>query len=87
MRLILFLGVSSFIFLIMNLESSNGNLYNNADSFGMAFDAAWKDFDLENLPKTLLNTDKIRNLVNFEMHPTEKGHRRLAEYLTRRIKC
>ena len=46
-----------------------------------------EDFDLENLPKTLLNTDKIRNLVNFEMHPTEKGHRRLAEYLTRRIKC
>ena len=32
----------------MNLESSNGNLYNNADSFAMAFDAAWKDCDLEN---------------------------------------
>ncbi len=31
----------------MNLEASNGNLYNNADSFAMAFDAAWKDFDLE----------------------------------------
>ena len=32
----------------MNLESSNGNLYNNADSFAMAFDAAWKDCDLGN---------------------------------------
>ena len=32
----------------MNLEASNGNLYNNPDSFAMAFDAAWKDFDLEN---------------------------------------
>ena len=32
----------------MNLESSNGNLYNNADSFAMAFDTAWKDCDLEN---------------------------------------
>ena len=32
----------------MNLESSNGNLYNNADSFAMSFDAAWKDCDLEN---------------------------------------
>ena len=32
----------------MNLESSNGNLYNNADSFAMAFDAAWKDCDLAN---------------------------------------
>ena len=31
----------------MNLEASNENSYNNADSFAMAFDAAWKDFDLE----------------------------------------
>ena len=31
----------------MNLEASNGNSYNNADSFAMAFDAAWKDCDLE----------------------------------------
>ena len=32
----------------MNLEASSENLYNNADSFAMAFDAAWKDCDLEN---------------------------------------
>ena len=32
----------------MNLESSNGNLYNNADSFAMAFDGAWKNCDLKN---------------------------------------
>ena len=32
----------------MNLETSNENLYNNADSFAMAFDAAWKDCDLVN---------------------------------------
>ena len=31
----------------MNLETSNENSYNNADSFAMAFDAAWKDCDLE----------------------------------------
>ncbi len=31
----------------MNLEASNGNLYNNADSFAMAFDSAWKDCGLE----------------------------------------
>ena len=30
----------------MSFESSNGNLYNNADSFAMAFDAAWKDCSL-----------------------------------------
>ena len=29
----------------MNLEASSENLYNNADSFAMAFDAAWKDCD------------------------------------------
>ena len=27
----------------MNLEASSENLYNNADSFAIAFDAAWKD--------------------------------------------
>ena len=31
----------------MNLEAASEKLYNNADSFAMAFDAAWKDFDLE----------------------------------------
>ena len=32
----------------MNLEASNENLYNNADSFAIAFDAAWNDCDLGN---------------------------------------
>ena len=32
----------------MNLEASSGNLYNNADSFAIAFDEAWKDCGLEN---------------------------------------
>tara|TARA_Y100001968_G_scaffold290133_1_gene293723 strand:+ start:137 stop:367 length:231 start_codon:yes stop_codon:yes gene_type:complete len=32
----------------MILEASNENLYNNADSFAMAFDAAWKECNLEN---------------------------------------
>ncbi len=32
----------------MKLEASSENLYNNADSFAMAFDAAWKDCDLGN---------------------------------------
>ena len=32
----------------MNLDASSENLYNNADSFAMAFDAAWKDCDLGN---------------------------------------
>ncbi len=32
----------------MNLEASSENLYNNADSFAMAFDAAWKNSELGN---------------------------------------
>ena len=32
----------------MNLEASNENLYNNADSFAIAFDAAWNDYNLRN---------------------------------------
>ena len=32
----------------MSFEASNENLYNNADSFAMAFDEAWKDSTLEN---------------------------------------
>ena len=32
----------------MNLEASNGNSYNNADSFAMAFDTAWKGCAQEN---------------------------------------
>ena len=31
----------------MNLEASNENLYNNADSFAIAFDAAWENCALE----------------------------------------
>ncbi len=30
----------------MNFEASNENLYNNADSFAISFDAAWNSFNL-----------------------------------------
>tara|TARA_Y100001968_G_scaffold301189_1_gene313249 strand:+ start:266 stop:496 length:231 start_codon:yes stop_codon:yes gene_type:complete len=47
----------------MNLEASSGNLYNNADSFAMAFDAAWKSCSFES--KKDLNIDeKIK--ITFE---------------------
>ena len=53
----------------MNLESSNGNLYNNADSFAMAFDAAWKDCDLEN-DKDLKIEEKIQIIFEkINTHP------------------
>ena len=47
----------------MNLEASSENLYNNADSFAMAFDAAWKDCDLGN-NKNLKVDEKIE--ITFE---------------------
>ena len=47
----------------MILEASNGNLYNNADSFAMAFDAAWKDCDLKH-KKDLKIDEKIA--ITFE---------------------
>jgi hypothetical protein len=53
----------------MNLESSNGNSYNNADSFAMAFDAAWKNFDLEN-DKDIEIEEKIqRTFEQIKTHP------------------
>ena len=47
----------------MVLEASNENSYNNADSFSMAFDAAWNDSDLEN-KKNLKIEDRIE--ITFE---------------------
>ena len=53
----------------MNLESSNGNLYNNADRFAMAFDAAWKDCNLEN-DKDIKIEEKIQiTFDKIKTHP------------------
>ena len=48
----------------MNFEASNGNLYNNADSFAMAFDKAWKDYALEKNHKELNIEERIQ--ITFE---------------------
>ena len=47
----------------MNLEASNENSYNNADSFSIAFDAAWNDLDLKN-NKSLSIEEKIEITFN-----------------------
>ena len=47
----------------MNFEASNGNLYNNADSFAIAFDDAWKNTDLEDYKEKKME-DKIQ--ITFE---------------------
>ena len=47
----------------MSLEAHSENLYNNADSFAMAFDAAWKDCEPGNNQdeKIALAFEKIKN--------------------------
>ena len=47
----------------MNLEASNGNLYDNADSFAMAFDSAWHDCAKDN-EKDLEVEERIK--ITFE---------------------
>ena len=51
----------------MILETNDGNTYNNADSFAIAFDAAWNDCDLgknkdiKTDEKIEIAFDKIKN--------------------------
>ena len=53
----------------MNLESSNGNLYNNADSFAMVFDSTWKDCSSEK-NKDLSIEERIQiTFGKMETHP------------------
>ena len=59
--------IKIFDSILMNSGESSENLYNNADSFAMAFDAAWKDSDLNNNKdiktdeKIEIAFDKIKN--------------------------
>tara|TARA_B100000700_G_scaffold330962_1_gene460355 strand:- start:5957 stop:6184 length:228 start_codon:yes stop_codon:yes gene_type:complete len=53
----------------MNIENSNGNLYNNADSFAMAFDIAWNDSDFKKDNKLTIE-EKIEISFNkIKSHP------------------
>ena len=53
----------------MNIESSNGNLYNNADSFAMAFDAAWKDCDFKNDIDKKIDEKILISFEKIKTHP------------------
>ena len=53
----------------MNLESSNGNSYNNADSFAMAFDGAWENCDLENNKGIEIEEKIHRTFEQIKTHP------------------
>ena len=53
----------------MHLEASNENLYNNADSFAMAFDAAWNDCDLGNKKNKTIEEKIQITFEKIKTHP------------------
>ena len=61
----------------MNLEASNGNSYNNADSFAIAFDTAWKDCstgqnkDIKIEERIELTFEKIKNHPFLIVNPSQ----------------
>ena len=53
----------------MNLDEFNGNSYNNADSFAMAFDEAWNNYDFKK-NNNLNIEEKIKTTLKIiENHP------------------
>ena len=53
----------------MILEASNENLYNNADSFAMAFDSAWKDCESDNDKDINIEERIQRTFEKIKTHP------------------
>ena len=53
----------------MILEASNENLYNNADSFAMSFDAAWNEFNLENDQDIKIDEKIAITFKKIQTHP------------------
>tara|TARA_Y100001968_G_C19040534_1_gene564276 strand:- start:158 stop:391 length:234 start_codon:yes stop_codon:yes gene_type:complete len=51
-------------------EYQNNNSYNNADSFAIAFDEAWKACDIDNKTKKISLEEKIEMAFNkMNSHP------------------
>tara|TARA_B100000214_G_scaffold314834_1_gene247884 strand:- start:386 stop:616 length:231 start_codon:yes stop_codon:yes gene_type:complete len=53
----------------MNLEASSENSYNNADSFAIAFDEAWKDCDFGNSKDITTDEKILKAFENIKNHP------------------
>jgi hypothetical protein len=55
----------------------------------LGWDGVSMEYDfklLDNLPDSFLDTQQIRNLVNYKIHPSEEGHELLGKYLVEKIK-
>ena len=53
----------------MNFDLPDDQTYNNADSFAMAFDAAWNNLDLTNQTKLDKEEKIIRTFEKIKTHP------------------
>ena len=53
----------------MNFERADGQTYNNADSFAMAFDSAWNNLDIENQTKLDKEEKIMRTFEKIKTHP------------------
>ncbi len=54
----------------MNIDASNENLYNNADSFAMAFDDAWNRNKSNTKDTTKSTQEKLESaLLEVKEHP------------------
>ena len=53
----------------MNFSVSDDQIYNNADSFAMAFDSAWNNLDIENTTKLDKEEKIIKIFEKIKTHP------------------
>ena len=74
----------------MSFKASQGNnqIYNNADSFAMAFDEAWKDYPTKFGQSPTSREEKLKMiLIEIENHPFIKEHplkaKKVAEFRLR----
>ena len=53
----------------MNFDGPDGQTYNNADSFAMAFDSAWNNLDIDNQKKLNKEEKIMRTFEKIKTHP------------------
>jgi len=62
----------------------NESYYNNADSFAMAFDDAWKEFSARGMHSAVNTEEKLRLILSeIENHPFLKNNSKQAEDIIR----
>ena len=53
----------------MNFGVPDDQIYNNADSFAMAFDSAWNSLDIENKIKLAKDEKIMKTFEKIKTHP------------------